>query len=167
MLSHFLIIILAIITVYQDFRHREISLVLIPVYFLCFALNQIQLTGLRFFLINFSVNSGIILLLLLFTSGYFWMKERKFKIIDQYLGLGDVLLFFALAAAFSPVNFIVFLLAGFIFSIAVYLIKTIIIKRLNNTIPLAGCISILLIVVMLIPNLNRFEDLKLITTILT
>ncbi len=90
------------------------------------------------------------------------MKNKRIvNIIDTYIGLGDVLFFAVMAAAFSPINFIVFYLVSTVLTLISFLVYTFV-KKQPGEIPLAGAMSIGMLLLMLLnafmPSLNFYND---------
>ncbi|MDO3695881.1 hypothetical protein QVZ41_13605 [Wenyingzhuangia sp. chi5] len=128
----------------QDYKNREVYWFLFPfVAFLCGILfYQNTLSEL---LINALVlNNLFVLLLILILWLYSKLKLRTafFKTI----GLGDVLLFFAVSCSFSTISFIVIFIAALIFSLGIHLYVTRIAES-NTTVPLAGYMSLFFLIV--------------------
>ncbi|MDQ3109901.1 MAG: hypothetical protein M3R17_08395 [Bacteroidota bacterium] len=139
-------IIALVILAWQDFRTRRIAWWLLPVlaasiFLAGFASNSAKTIGQ-----NFSIN--MIFLLIQFLLVWIWFSaknKRLSRIIDTQIGLGDVLFMICVALAFSPGNFLIFYIGGMILT----LISTVLIKifRQNSVmeIPLAGALSVPLI----------------------
>jgi len=92
------------------------------------------------------------------------LKEKKItNIIDSHLGLGDVLFFIVLTVAFSPVNFIVFYLGSVLLTSLIYGGIVLITKNQGTLIPLAGAMSLLLIVALIMDetssSLHFYQDI--------
>lgn len=126
--------------IYEDFRYRAIHwiwLVILSVLAIC--LGSIN-TG--FVLTNLS----FVLFQLVVLSLYFSIKNRELtNIVNQYLGIGDILYFIPLCLLFSPINFIGFFVTSLIISLTGALIWNVVKPGIQNNIPLAGCMSIVLI----------------------
>jgi Flp pilus assembly protein protease CpaA len=130
----------------QDFRHRLISWYLVPVLFLLFAWNSLCSLSLSEAAFYFVINLSFIIIQVLALTLYFSIKERRpVNIIDSRLGIGDILLFVALCAAFSPVNFIVFYLLSLVLTIAGYTVSIFLLKGRSGSIPLAGAVALVLL----------------------
>tara|TARA_R100001509_G_scaffold165753_1_gene149679 strand:+ start:1308 stop:1628 length:321 start_codon:yes stop_codon:yes gene_type:complete len=83
---------------------------------------------------------------LLLVTIYFSLKERRFvNIIDKYLGLGDILFFLSCSVAFKYDMYIMFLLFSFLTAIVVAFFYMKLFKKKTILIPLAGIMSINLI----------------------
>ena len=131
------------VIVYQDFKFRAISWYLPPLIFMLLGGAILYEEGLQPFWENLFFNSIFILLNLIIVLLYFSLKQKKLiNIFQSHLGLGDILFFFSLSPIFAPINFMIFfvicLLIIIVFSI-LYLFKT---KSTNQSIPLAGWMSI-------------------------
>jgi cellulose synthase/poly-beta-1,6-N-acetylglucosamine synthase-like glycosyltransferase len=92
------------------------------------------------------------------------LKERKvINILKTYLGLGDVLFFLVLTLAFSPINFVVFYLGSMLLTTIIYAGIILFNKNKKTLIPLAGAMSLLLIVTLLVEQTTTsfqfFQDI--------
>ncbi len=128
---------------YQDFKQREISWILIPLLIILHAIISIRSISLENAVLYFLINSGFILLQLLFLTVYFSVKNRAFtNIINTYLGIGDIWFFVVLALAFSPVNFILFYLGSLFLTMIGFLVWKGLSKSSEKEIPLAGVMAV-------------------------
>lgn len=156
------IVALAILA-WQDFRTRKIAWWLLPIIagVLCFfALqkNSVVETGKVF-----SLNLVFLLLQFLLVWIWFSLKQKKWTtIIDQQIGLGDVLFMICLALAFSPANFLIFYTVGMILTLAVALLARTVRIAVKSEIPLAGALALPLIGLccwrMIDPHRNFYSD---------
>lgn len=134
----------------QDFKHRLISWPLIPLLLLCFLTQGFIKIPMAELLHNTFFNLAFIVLQLLALSIYISLKNKKLvNIVDSYIGLGDILFFAVITTAFSPVNFIIFYIAGLLFTLISYGIYVSLKKSGSKEIPLAGTMSLALIIVLL------------------
>jgi hypothetical protein len=156
-----LLLILSFI-VYEDFMYHAISWYVVPLLVIALIINgAIQLnslTLLEFFAINFTIVTFQLLLLLL----YFYMKSRSLKsIFKEKLGLGDVLMLYALGLFFAPLNFILFILASLILTLFIAIILKSIYKSKAHQIPLAGYwgiyINLLIIAKLFKPTIDYYQ----------
>ncbi|WP_143273623.1 hypothetical protein [Aquimarina sp. MAR_2010_214] len=91
---------------------------------------------------------------------YFSIKKSKFQNpFKQHVGIGDLVFLIAVIPLFSFRNYMLFFISGMILSLVLYMIFQN--KSKQKTIPLAGYLSLYIIIVM-IPNLffstNVFYD---------
>jgi hypothetical protein len=143
------------VVVVQDFRQRMISWYLVPILFMLFAANALLAISIIEAAYTFTVNLAFIILQLLMLTIYFSLRKRRLiNIIDTWLGLGDVLLFIVLCTAFSPVNYFIFYLSSLLLAIIGFGIYKAF-KGASNTIPLAGTMSIAMIILL---SLQVFID---------
>ncbi|MGE0562540.1 MAG: hypothetical protein AB7O47_12045 [Flavobacteriales bacterium] len=152
------------LVVFQDFKSRSISWFLIPlllITFVGYGLLNLQVQE----LLTFSgINIAIVLTNLLGVTLLVWIKEKELKnIVDSYLGLGDVLFFLVLTTVFSPLNFMLFYLGSVLLTTLVYGAIILFNKEKQTLIPLAGAMSILLILVLVIdaimPTFSVYQDI--------
>lgn len=129
---------------YQDFRYRRISL-----WLLLFLLSSIlagnffnSVSGIHNSMQNAAVNVGFILLLLSGVSVYFILTRGIIKIMDHYIGWGDILFLLIVSGLFSPVNFILFCLVSFLAALILFGIVHLLLPKRNREVPLAGILSI-------------------------
>ncbi|MBI2281707.1 MAG: hypothetical protein HYU68_13615 [Bacteroidetes bacterium] len=154
------------VVVFQDFKSRSISWFLIPLLFVAFIGSAILKIDVQEFILYSGINLSIIVMNLLGVTLFVWLKEKKLKnIVDTYLGLGDILFFLVLTTVFSPLNFIVFYLGSIMLITIIYGYIILFNKQKNTLIPLAGAMSVLLMMVLvadvLIPTFNVYQDIIL------
>jgi hypothetical protein len=141
------ILLCLILLIYQDFRDRKISFFSIPLLFFLFLIYSSFFIERQELALFFAVNFSFVLLQILLLIIYLSIKKNKLiNITKEHLGLGDILFFFVLTIAFSPVNLMLFfvlsLLLTVLFSMAFNLKKA---NTFHTTIPLAGYMSLFLI----------------------
>jgi len=130
--------------IYEDFRFRAIhwywlALFGLTAYFYSVAATSEVLTNFSFIFLQIA---GL--------TTYFSIKNKRLiNIVDAQIGLGDLLFFIPLCLLFKPILFLAF----FVISLTVSLIGFLMLQKfwLKNleTIPLAGCMSIFLIIFLL------------------
>ena len=150
--------------VFQDFKHRAISWFLIPLLFIGFVAYALLSIDVYELLTYFSINSYIVLSCLLGVTAIISFKEKKFtNILKNHLGLGDALFFLVLTVVFSPLNFLAFYVGSIFISCLIYLSILLLNKNKQSTFPLAGGMSLMLMVIIIttqfIPSLNFYQDL--------
>ncbi len=160
-----LIILIALlgVVVVQDFKSRAISWFLIPLLFVGFigqALLKMQWTEL---LTYFGINLLLVVTNLLVVTLVISIKEKKLtNILTDYLGLGDVLFFLVLTVVFSPFNFIAFYLGSILITAIFYGGLMLFSRQRKMLIPLAGAMSLMLIISILIeqlvPSIQFYQD---------
>lgn len=148
--------------VFQDFRQREISWFFIPLLLAGFIYTAMykENAGIAFKYILFNLSFIIIQLVLL--TIYMSVKNKKLvNIVNTYIGIGDILFFAVIAAAFSPFNFIVFYLISTILTLLGFALFNLL-KGSSREIPLAGAMAgammILMIMNFCVPELNFYND---------
>jgi hypothetical protein len=142
------------IVVYQDFKLRLISWVLIPLLFVLQSFISYKALPLETSLFYFIINVGFIGLQLICLTLYFSIKNKRFtNIVNSYLGIGDILFFFILCMSFSPVNFILFYLGSILMTLIGFIFYSLI--HGNKEIPLAGAMALCLIVCFVFSFLNK------------
>ena len=156
----FILFSLAVI-VFQDFKQRQISWFLIPLAFTGFVCKAVFYKNSVAH--DFLFNAAFILLQLICLTVYFSVKNKKLlNIMDTYLGLGDILFLVVVCTVFSPVNFILFYLFSMILTLLGVLVYNSFSKKQTTTIPLAGSMAAILLVLVIItiafPGLNFYND---------
>lgn len=152
------------LVIYQDFKSRAISWFLIPLLIIAFVIYGLLSLDMKQFATYFAINLSLLLINLLVVTLFISIKEKKLtNIIDKYLGLGDVLFFLVLATVFSPINFILFFIGSILLTTFVYGVIILVNKQKQMLIPLAGAMSVLLILTIIaqhfIPSFNFYQDI--------
>ena len=171
MFFHIITYIFLIIICVQDFRHRQVTWFLFPLVLSSLVLSNNELYNLRIILENWFYNIILIIVFLSVLLITFWLKyllinrnkelNGKMQIIlkkmfSEKLGIGDVLFFVVAATMFSPINFIIYLTGSFL----LILLITALGKTLKNrTIPLAGYMACILLIIHLLCNLILHKNL--------
>ena len=125
---------LALITI-QDYKDRS-------VYWFLYALVGLFVLGIQMIqspiytvLLNSFSNLVFISVLLLFAALYSKIRFKK-RLINESIGLGDVLFFIAMSFAFAPISFFILFVFSLLFSLAIHLVLNP--KKNVVTVPLAG-----------------------------
>jgi len=150
------------VVAFQDFRHRAISWLLIPVLFFGFVFIALKTMEWDDYWRESLFNLCYILLVVVLLTVYLSLKNKKFvNIVNSFLGIADILFFAVLAVAFSPFNFEIFFLSSGILTSVIYGLL-IYFKNVNPEVPLAGTMASMLLVVMILnfclPNMNLHSD---------
>ncbi|MDC8005225.1 hypothetical protein POV27_14280 [Aureisphaera galaxeae] len=146
---------------YQDQKERQVWFFLFPLFALLgttlFYMNTNSTTYLYAILINLLI-VGMLLLVLFILSRWVWNK----KSLKEALGLGDILFFVGFAVSFPTVSFINFFAFSMIFALVIHrlLLKW---KSLTHaTVPLAGWMSLFLIMIYAAHWAGLYDELYLI-----
>ena len=144
---------------FQDFRYRGISWMLLTVAFLLLAGKGLLVMKPVELLKILLINSLMLLVQFAVLMLYFRMKGFGFRDFwEKVMGIGDLLFLVAISIAFEPVNFIVFVLAGLLLSLLVYGSFSLLKPDRQRTVPLAGLLSVAMLVVTLFSSINsRFD----------
>ncbi|HEY6162910.1 MAG TPA: hypothetical protein VI112_16895 [Bacteroidia bacterium] len=141
----FTCLILSVIII-QDAKQRQIHWVLIPLLLLSILPSAFSQHSFLQTSKLFAINLGFLLLQLALLFVFFSVKNRTLPtIINTYIGLGDILLFLVLCAAFSPLNFLFFYSGSLLLSLAGYRLYRLIKADPDPTVPLAGTVSLCLV----------------------
>lgn len=126
------------IVFYQDTQERQVYWIMFPVIALC--------TGILLYdnifpdVFYTTIITNILFMTLLILVVYIYSKIKLKTTISKTFGLGDGLLFFALAFSFSSISFLIVFVFGLIFSLLIHLVLNK--KSKFITVPLAGYLSL-------------------------
>jgi len=144
---------------YQDVKSREVYWFLLPSLMLLLGTihykNVLKMHFISASIINIEIVFTILAVLYLYTV--FVIKKPFFK---EVFGIADALYFLALAIAFPTVTFIIIFVFSLIFSLLTWLILKD--KSFYKTIPLAGYMSIFLVLIFAGNWLTSFINLYII-----
>jgi hypothetical protein len=148
---------------WQDFRSRQIAWWLLPALALVFLIGAFQKNPAGEIGKVVALNLAFLLVQFLFVWIWFSIKNKKIsKIIDVQIGLGDVLFMICVALFFSTVNFMLFYTFGMLLTLFVALVIKLFKASDKNEIPLAGALSIPLILLcawkIFDPSRNFYND---------
>ncbi len=131
--------------VYEDFRYRAIHWVWLLMLLLLIGWYT-PFNG-AYLLINI----GLLSIQWLGLTIYFSLKEgRMTNIINNYLGIGDLLFFIPLCLLFSPINLLVFFVASLSSGLGFVGFANLINRPINQNVPLAGIMAGILILVLFV-----------------
>lgn len=155
------------IVIFQDFKSKEISWVLIPLLFIGFVVYALCKINFQELISYFFINFLIVAINLLGVTVIISLKEQKItNILKSHLGLGDVLFFIIITLVFSPFNFVFFYLGSILLITILSVFYLFFNKEKKTLIPLAGAMSLFLIVVLTIAEFgNSFHLYQDILTI--
>lgn len=144
LLLHILIACFLFIIAFQDYKFRGISLLLFPVGLVLFSIYSLQYGTWQEQGLLLLINTGVLLIVFVLLTLYMSIKtKRLLNIIDDYIGLGDVLFLYILALNFSPVNYILFITVSLFLILIIYIIAGVVLKPDKSNVPLAGLIAII------------------------
>ncbi len=134
------------IIVIQDLLTRSIAKWIVFSLAILLISRSLITTGLETLGINISLNLIFIFFQLLCISIYFSLRKRKVvNIVDHYLGLGDIAFLLIICALFSPLNLLMYYIGSTFFALFVYGIYIVVKEKSDKSIPLAGIMSIVLV----------------------
>ncbi len=141
-----------IIIFLQDLKYRKIH-VLLPVIIFILSLFIFNKKDINYRIIFF--NLGFFLFTIMILTMYMSIKSKRFlNPFQNYFGLGDLLFYIAITPFFLLKNYVLFFIASMIFAIVLHSIFK---KKIENTIPLAGFSSLLLLIVIFLDLLFNFQ----------
>lgn len=150
-LTLYIIALLLLVTIiFQDFRFRAVSWIILPVLFFAIIAIRIHEDGINNALTNTLINFVLVSLQLIFTLGYF-VLIRKMKVSDftrRFIGWGDILFFIALTPAFTFPVYLAYMVSGLLLTLVVYSAGRNFRRRTSapRQIPLAGLFAFYTIV---------------------
>jgi hypothetical protein len=105
------------------------------------------------------INVSFVGIQLVLLTLYICIKNKRIvNPINSYLGSGDILLFLALTLGFSPLNFLTFYISSILLSLVFFLVWKIITKSKEQEVPLAGILSISLIIVQFVFSSEQLHN---------
>ena len=138
----------SLVILYQDFKRRQIHLFAIIVLGMSFILFRIN--EFRILLFHSFINFVFLVILFAILRLYFRLRKGEKKLINRYIGMGDVLIFVAFCFAYSLYNFTLFILAGCITGLLYWVIQNLVLNKKIIRIPLAGILVLVHLVITLI-----------------
>lgn len=144
-ITNIILIILLVGISYQDIRSRQIHIFLLSILLLITITLNYLTNGLSY--IDTIKIIGFVLINIIGLFVYYSVKSRRLiNPIDKFLGFGDIIFLIAVSPLFTLNKFILFFVTGLLFSLFIHLI----IKNFseNKTIPLAGYLSVYLLIFM-------------------
>lgn len=155
-----LTVVLLALIFFEDLKYRGVSwyyfVILLSLIFWRFTESKGEWTFVL-------VNASFILTQMVLITLYYFFRRGTFQVINQCIGLGDLIFWGVMVFAFSPLNFVLFFIASSVFSLGCFFLF---IRGKNRTIPLAGFQSLFLLL-MITARLfgiewGNFDDNKLI-----
>ena len=138
--------------IYEDFRYRAIHWIwvaLLTCFIISFYPLQWSFIGTNLFFIAVQI---------IFLSLYFSLKHGEWiNITQSYLGIGDIVFFIPLCFLFSPVHLILFFIGSLLLSLLGSSLYPIFSGKKLATIPLAGCMALVLITVQALALWMHFD----------
>lgn len=144
----------------QDFKERLVSLWVLLLFGLTCMSSVLLNRGLETLLYNILFTIIYIGLIWLILKLYLYLKFRKNKrILNEQLGLADVLTILFIGLTFNAVGLVFFFCLGFIFSLSSFLIYVLVFKhKKNEQIPLAGLLVVFYMLTIFILYLNEANN---------
>ena len=133
------LIVSLLLVFYQDIKERLVYWFLFPIIAVCSGTLLYNTMYPEAFKTTLIINLGFVSFLIFVVFSYSRLKLKTS--MTETFGLGDVLLFFALAFTFSSVSFIILFVFGLVFALILHLL----VKRrttVHKTVPLAGYLSL-------------------------
>jgi len=154
-----LILICLLCIAYQDMRYRAVYWLVFPVLSVLLFYEKQLYIGVNDTLNDSVYGSMFVGFQLFLLWAYFFIKyERPVNILQNHLGLGDVLFLLSITFYFSPVNFVLFYISSLIITLLYACTELYIFKRKELKIPLAGLQAIYFLLLLVLSVFYR--DLK-------
>src|SRR5690606_26534732 len=145
---------------FQDYKDRKVYVILFPLIGILGTYLFFLNSTFEYYFLSVCINLGIVLIVVLlnYLFAEFILKKNLLK---EALGLGDILFFIAFAFCFPTVTFINFFVFSILFTFVLHFTLLKLLKTKNNSIPLAGHMSLFLIGVYIIGWLGFYDSLYL------
>lgn len=155
LISLFITIGILMAIVWQDFKYRAIWWFLPAGLFAAAFWYSVLLVPFRELMIYFIFNLLVISFMMVVVYLWYSYKNRSFRLshTGRAIGLGDVLYLPSLCLLFSPALFILFLVAALLITLVCSIAVKLVTKK-DFLIPLAGALSLCLMVVLLAGSLG-------------
>ena len=140
---------------YQDFKKREVSLILFLLAGVLGSLTHYATQYLYIFLMSLFINMIVIFIVILILLVY--SKQKMKMSLKEVIGLGDILFFILLAISFPTVSFLLLFTGSLVFSLVLFLVLKP--KMVNKTVPLAGLQALFLGLALFVNVLFNFVNL--------
>lgn len=154
-----LLLVTSVVIFYQDLSSRSVWWYLFPFTAILGIINTYMLTGSwKQTLIYSLINTGITGLQFALLKLYFSLKKNgNSRLINEKIGLGDLLFLLAACCFFSPFNFLLFYCGSLLFTL---IFHWLIGKMVNNvkfslTVPLAGWMAVFLILYIITFHISK------------
>ena len=156
------VIVLALIF-FEDLKHRGVSwyyfLILLTLVFWYF----VEKNGEWPFV---WVNTSFVVGQLAMVTLWGMLRKNTIRVVNQYLGLGDILFWAVMVFAFSPLNFIVYFITSVLFSLVCF---GLFVRGENRTIPLAGFQSLFFVFLIVLRAIgiqwSNYDDYQLLNLV--
>lgn len=154
-----IVVCILLIISYEDFTKRLIHWYYFPVVAMLLLIQLFQRGQYFESMTNIGLNILIVLFMLLMTTVIYSLRRGKLVfILDKAIGTADLLVFGLLCISLSPINLVLFMLVSFL-AAALYQIITLPFFKNAKYIPLAGIVSILLSMVLVLQHGFEVIDL--------
>ncbi len=142
--------------VYTDFKDRTVPVYLLLALWLACLANTAVEVDITTALWQLFTNAALLVLLLGSLLIYYRLKQGSFKgVVNQKLGLGDIVFWLAITPLFSLVNFILFF-TGSLLAVLLIMIVGITSGKRITLVPLAGYQAGMLVVIIMV-NMLFFD----------
>ena len=152
MIIKLLLILTLSLIFFQDIKEQMVWFFLLPSFAILGSLLYFKQSSIIAFLTGILINLsivGILMGIIFFISKFLFQK----KLLNESLGLGDLLFFIAFALSFPPISFLHFFVFSLLFSLVTQQFIVVFLKRKgkisqkNTRVPLAGLMAFFLMYV--------------------
>ena len=142
----------------QDFKDRQVSILLLCISFFSFAAIHLLNSTWEGFLVSIAFN--LLLLVMIIILLYTYVKIIRKRALKDAIGAGDIFFFSIMAVGFPTVTFVYLFATSLLFSLVIFYIFK---RNLKSPlIPLAGFQALFLFIVMVFNTCFDFSNLYLI-----
>lgn len=155
----FFLVLTGVLITYQDLKDRRVTWILFPLIGLLLSIQHCFYSGWKQYLYS-TITNVVLVSSILFILYIYTIMIAKKQFINHSFGLGDLFFFYAFSLGFPSFTFILLFSFSIFFSSLMFLVF--IKKRAQNTVPLAGLMSLFLVMTFLMslfpftPDLYRF-----------
>jgi len=142
-LTNIVILSCLLVISYQDFKERMVWAFLFPLLALSGGYLFFLKTDLLFFITAVGINLTIVAFMVGVIACISKFVLQK-KLFSEVLGLGDILLFIALAVSFPTLSFLNFFVFSVLFTYVISKLLKLAIRNYKDSVPLAGGMSLFL-----------------------
>jgi len=147
-------IILLLTVVVCDFKYMAIPLYLLLLTIIAAMIRLFLSNAFKPALLFTGINMlGCSAIILFSVLTLFLLKKKLFNPLHTHIGAGDLMIFPVLCVSFSPLNFLFF----FVLTLALTIFIKPVFFRKTKTLPLAGCVSFFLVIVLIASELLAFD----------
>jgi hypothetical protein len=147
----------------QDWRQRTVSVYLLITLFICYLIQGTGELSSTTWLLNWGINLMLLSLQYALVVAYFFLKRREWSwLIDEYIGLGDMLFFIVLASSMHPFWFSWIYMGSLLFTLLGFGLYQLIFRKSMKFIPLLSGVGFFVLAACLLgeyQSINWYQPL--------